>query len=251
MAESQSIEATRAVSEFSFALVLLYRTKELSCAPNLDRTIDSYTEGLRSSLRLLVLSWFPDYLPLVHQPVRQKRRARGRSQPKRVYCSPPEVHWDPSSRISQIDAKRCKRLLLEIMKRAAHDWVLYRTSSRREMKELANDAFVWLFKEQPGHPRWTKRAQSGDTITSFLAVCEALDLDADKVRDHIRKLDVPAILNVGRPAETRKRPSRRIGSGIIEHALTDGVSIDAIDPAPTKHGSYYEGYYATPTLGDI
>jgi len=101
----------------------------------------------------------------------------------------------------------CKTLLLEVVRRAAYDWVLYRTSRRMIQRKLAEDAYTWLFVEEPGHTNWIERAKQGKHITSFLAICSELDLDADTVRSYVRRLTVKNVMSVGRPAEYRRRES--------------------------------------------
>jgi len=112
----------------------------------------------------------------------------------------------------------CKALLLEVVRRAAYDWVLYRTSRRLQHKKLAEDAFYWLFIEEPGHSRWTERSMSQKSITSFLSICEMLDLDPESVRHHVRKLTVKNVMSVGRPAEYRRNEWRE-----EERFLTTGL----------------------------
>lgn len=102
----------------------------------------------------------------------------------------------------------CKALLLEIIRRAAYDWVLYRTSERLPQKKLAQDAYLWLFFEEPGHQNWIERQMSQKGITSFLSICEMLDLDPGAVRVQIRKLTVKNVMSVGRPAEYRRNEYR-------------------------------------------
>jgi len=99
----------------------------------------------------------------------------------------------------------CKTLLLEVIRRAAYDWVLYRTSRRMLHKRLAEDAYTWLFDEKPGHPNWVERDRVGKHITSFVSICSELDLDVDTVRKYVRKLTVKNVMSVGRPAEYRRR----------------------------------------------
>lgn len=101
-----------------------------------------------------------------------------------------------------------KALLLEIVLRAASDWVLYKSHARMLYREWANDAYVWLFEEEPGHPRWKERRGAGKALTSFIAICEALDYDPDVVRRYIRTLTPQRIMSMGRPAEYRRRPPR-------------------------------------------
>lgn len=101
----------------------------------------------------------------------------------------------------------CKALLLEVIRRAAHDWVLYRTSRRMIQKKLAEDAYTWLFVEKPGHPNWIERDRQGKHITSFLSICSELDLDVNSVRMYVRKLTLKNVKSVGRPVEYRRRDS--------------------------------------------
>jgi hypothetical protein len=128
---------------------------------------------------------------------------------------------DPALVTQEING--CKVLLLEVVRRAAYDWVLYRTSRRMLHKKLAEDAYSWLFMEEPGHPNWVERQSVGKHITSFLAICSELDLDADTVRNYVRKLTIKNVMSVGRPAEYRRRSSCPPNMG-EEHmpALTAG-----------------------------
>lgn len=99
----------------------------------------------------------------------------------------------------------CKTLLLEIIRRAAYDWVLYRGSRKMVQKALADQSFRWLFTEEPDTADWHERMREGKYITSFVAICEGLDLDPDTVRRHIKRLDRKNVMSVGRPAEYRRR----------------------------------------------
>lgn len=143
--------------------------------------------------------------------------------------------WDPTS---PRDVSRCKALLLEVLRRAAHDWVLYRQHHKLQLRELAEDAYTWLFQEEPGHPYWKQRAifefefeegpiQGVRSITSFLAICEALDLDPESVRDHVKKLDVRSIIASGRPAESRK-PQPVDAVAVDEHGLSVNIDVDVM-----------------------
>jgi hypothetical protein len=99
----------------------------------------------------------------------------------------------------------CKALLLEIVRRAAYDWVLYRGSSRILHKTLAEQAFHWLFLESPNTSEWREREKQGKYVTSFVGICDSLGLDVDLVRKHIKRLTPKNVLSVGRPAENRRR----------------------------------------------
>lgn len=110
---------------------------------------------------------------------------------------------DPA--LVQQEIKGCKALLLEVIRRAAYDWVLYRSSTRIFHLKLAEQAFCWLFKEDEDHPDWQERAETGKHITAFQAICSALDLDVRAVREHVRKLTPKNVMSVGRPPEYRRR----------------------------------------------
>lgn len=110
---------------------------------------------------------------------------------------------DPA--LMQQEINGCKGLLLEIIRRAAYDWVLYRTSRRMLHKKLAEHAHQWLFVEAEGDAGWKERMDNEKYITSFVAICSALDLDPDGVRKHIQKLTPKNVMSVGRPAEYRRR----------------------------------------------
>lgn len=128
----------------------------------------------------------------------------------RVVVEPPKLEVEEEHQIplAALEMNGCKALLLEIIRRAAYDWVLYRTSERMQNKKLADDAYNWLFKEGPGHQSWVERSLNKKDITSFMAICEALDLDPETVRNHVRRLTVKNVMSVGRPAEYRRQEWR-------------------------------------------
>lgn len=149
----------------------------------------------------------------------------------------PVSSWDPSSSEEQILASRCRALLLEIIRRAAHDWILYRMHDRLQLRQVAEEAYTWLFQEGPTHPWARMRKANGSSITSFLTICELLDLDPAFVRRKIRSMTVQQIMTAGRPAEKR----RRRADPYVEHS-TD-VNIDSIGSSP-EHTTSYESYFA-------
>lgn len=114
----------------------------------------------------------------------------------------------PNTPLGPAEISGCKALMLEIIRRASYDWVLYRTSKVLQKRRLAEDAFNWLFSEGPGHQDWMERISSEKEITSFIAICQALDLDPDMVRGHVRRLTVQNVMSIGRPAEYRKQDWR-------------------------------------------
>lgn len=98
----------------------------------------------------------------------------------------------------------CRALLLEVVRRAIYDWVLYRGSRRLKNKQLAEDAYHWLFVESEDGPDAKERMKAGRELTSFFSICRALDLDPATVRKRAHELTPKDILNVGRPATYRK-----------------------------------------------
>ena len=153
--------------------------------------------------------------------------------------------WDPEPIPEYIEVSRCRALLLEIVRRAAHDWVLYRMSNRMLYKQIAEEAYTWLFEEKSGHINWEERAKNDRFITAFLTICELLDLDPETVRERVRKMTIKAIMGAGRPAE--KRYPRETAEEVIyeEHALVD-VDLSDIEN-DDKYESRYEAQYATST----
>lgn len=127
----------------------------------------------------------------------------------------------------------CRNLLFEVIRRAAFDWVLYRSSTRLLQRQLAQQAYEWLFVEEPGHPSWSLRIREDKVNMSFLAVCEQLDLDPETSRDHIRELTPKHVTSVGRPASYRTRAVTTT-DGEEAYALPDGVVVeDAVDTDDT------------------
>lgn len=156
---------------------------------------------------------------------------------------PPKSAWEPNS---ARDVNRCKALMLEILRRAAHDWVLYRQHHILGKRELAEDAYIWLFDEDEDHPHWRQRHEAEMDFTSFLCICECLDLDPGGVRARVRQMDVRTIMSSGRPAETRR--VKKDTAGVEEHAVSINVDVNA--PSNSEYVSEYESYgsVATPSM---
>jgi hypothetical protein len=163
-----------------------------------DEALRSIAVALRSASRVLPYMRPPE-APRPPAPPKLTVAALVAEVVEEVYVRP----HDPALVTQEING--CKVLLLEVVRRAAYDWVLYRTSRRMLHKKLAEDAYTWLFEEGPGHPNWIERERTGKFITSFIAICNELDLDADTVRSYVRKLTVKNVMSVGRPAEYRRR----------------------------------------------
>lgn len=152
--------------------------------PDLRPALRTATHALRSALLELQEALLPPLPPRPYVPTRHALR-------------------DPRDGHEQ--GVLAKALLLEVILRAASDWVLYREHQRMMYREWANDAQIWLFEEEPGHPNWRERSGSGKALTSFVSICEVLDFDPDLVREHIRKLTPQRIVSMGRPAEYRRK----------------------------------------------
>lgn len=100
----------------------------------------------------------------------------------------------------------CKALFLEIIRRAAYDYVLYRGSRSFENRMLADDAYLWLFVEDEQHARARTRREEGTEDCAFLSVCALLDLDPEKVRARVRAMTPRDVLMVGRLPLHRRVP---------------------------------------------
>lgn len=187
-------------------------------------------------LALLLGVDFPSQQPPAVKPVRRPRVRR--AQPSKALR--PKVNktkeleefvektsaWDPEdySTDQQTEASSCRALLLEVIRRASYDWVLYRTSSKLQSKQLAESAFHWLFVEDEKTKQWSQRARNGKGMLSFLTICETLDLEPKNVRRRVRELTSKDIMGAGRPAEHRKKPKYS-----DETANSDEHSVYAID----------------------
>lgn len=104
----------------------------------------------------------------------------------------------------QLEASNCRALLLEVIRRAAYDWVLYRGSSKLPNRLLAESAYQWLFVEEPGSVSWVNRGKHGKELTAFMAICSQLDIDPDRMRATVRTMTERDIMGAGRPAERRR-----------------------------------------------
>lgn len=120
-----------------------------------------------------------------------------------VYCASGEDEISAQLR----EAEGAKMLLLAVIKRAADDWALYRDSRRPEQKALADEAFHWLFVEDDDGDDAELRRRERKEFTSFLAICDALDMDARRVREYVTKLS-PSRVGSSRQSTDRK-PARR------------------------------------------
>jgi hypothetical protein len=254
----------RATRVTALALRAIQSVRPILGLPNGETT--GFEEALES-LRSL-------YLPPKERAPRAPRRPRAKRPPRpKVAARAPLVRprlapepeldvaeqespWDPEP---VYEASRCQALLMEIIRRAAHDWVLYRQHHRLELKMLAEQAFVWLFEEEPGHPAWRDRERAlfkvepegsaGQTLvevgsrrlTSFLSICEACGLDPEAVRERAREMTVESIMHTGRHIERRKPRGNADSMSIESHSVVVDVDLDALD-AENSTGShdYYD-----------
>ena len=150
----------------------------------------------------------------------------------------PKSCYDPDSYDEIMVASRCRALLLEVIRRAAHDWVLYR-NTRRPERAFARSAYVWLFEEEPGHPDWETRKREGEPLMAFLTICECLDLDPDVVRRRVKQMTIRDIMAAGRPAETRKVKHE----GVEDYSTPSSIEIELISLEDVA-GSSYENQFA-------
>ena len=148
-------------------------------------------------------------LRALFRPAPQKvRQSKWEALETELDALPREYPWESEpAPDTVIAAEQVRTLLTDVVRRASHDWVLYRTSSRLDQRELAHDAYVWLFEEKPGHPNWELRKQEDRELTSFLAICETIDIDPAYARRQIRLLTPRDVKMAGRPAERRHRQS--------------------------------------------
>lgn len=188
-------------------------------------------------------------LPKVVKPRTTKKPPRRLEDVESVELSPSA--WDPEP---VYEASRCKAFLMEIIRRAASDWVQYRQARKMELRALAEQAFTWLFEEEPGHPAWKDRERAlfkiedEDTkrpmievgtrrITSFLAICEACNLDPEVVRARAREMTVEQATRTGRRIERRNLKGNSDSISIESHSVVVDVDLDALDVEHEKSWS--------------
>lgn len=161
----------------------------------------------------------------------------------------PQSAWDPEPHDVVLEASKCRALLLEVIRRAAHDWVLYR-NTRKPERAYAADAHIWLFEEEPAkdgkpaHPAWEERRRAGEPLLAFVTVCELLDLDPEVVRERVRRMTAKDITTAGRPAEHRRSRQPEGVEDFTSPGQLDIISLD--DPS---FESSYEAHFAVACLG--
>ena len=215
---SQLQLALREVSDGATAISHAGRASD--AAPTVRVSADfTYTTVTGPLARLALLLGDDPRPPRARRP-RKRRQARKpalQALAPGQLPAPPDLNgldlqsaWDPDERPYSLDSdpllesSSCRALLLEIVRRASYDWVLYRTSSKLANRLLADNAFHWLFVEEEGTPAWKQRELNDKELTGFVAICDALELDVNQVRKRIRSLTERDIMGAGRPAEKRK-----------------------------------------------
>lgn len=215
---SQLQLALREVAEGAVAISHVGRASD--AAPTVRVSPGFAYQAVTGPLERLALLMGDEPRPVrAHRP-RKRRRARKPAlqalAPGQLPASPDlnglnlRSSWDPDERPYSLDSdpllesSSCRALLLEIVRRASYDWVLYRTSSKLANRMLADNAFHWLFVEEEGTPAWEQRELNDKELTGFVAICDALELDVSQVRKRIRTLTSRDIMGAGRPAEKRK-----------------------------------------------
>jgi len=151
----------------------------------------------------------------------------------KIPSPPPQRVYSPPDHIGETMAagSGARALLLEILRRAAYDWVLYRSSTRLEHKYLAEDAYTWIFQEDEEHQNWAIRNGDGKQLTAFVTICEELDLDAEVVRRAIKALTLNRVVASGRPpTKTKQRAdgaesesSLCLPFSVVEHSFEDST----------------------------
>ena len=68
------------------------------------------------------------------------------------------------------------RLWAAVVRRAAVDYVLYRDHTTTKLRKLGTDAESWIFSDED------------ESLSSFVSVCDILDLEPDLVKTKIKNL---------------------------------------------------------------
>lgn len=242
-----AVDLTRALSDMeASAEAIRHVALALTSRPDVGLPADfghrACVAPIRRLARLLGVEE-PLTLPAVRSPRRRARTRRARP-PKKVRAKPNQAKeleefveraspWDPDAYLEvdftdqQAEAASCRALLLEIIRRASFDWVLYRNSSKLANKQLAESAYHWLFVEDESSKQWAQRERNGKGMLSFLNICETMDIAPEKVRAKVRVLTGRDIMGAGRPAERRKVKHNDESLSSDEHSVFD-VDVDSL-----------------------
>lgn len=166
-------------------------------------------------------------------PKKRTKPLRKRPVPK-VSVQHCPVEDDPVGEGAQA-ADGARNLLLEIIRRAAYDWVLYRDSARQDQRRLAEDAHTWLFEEDEEHENGQLRLAEGKRITSFLVICFELDINAVTVRQAIKRLTARHVLRAKKPVEGQ-RPSDASPQVAVH---TEVVTVQGFEALAVHSGGYF------------
>ena len=174
--------------------------------------------------------------PPIRRRARPRRPARPPVQMVALQRSYDDVilPTDPGQLAQEISG--CKTLLLEIIRRAAYDWVLYRTSHKMVNRVLADSAYTWIFVEDADHPDSMERKLEGKDLTSFESICMHLDLEPRIVRSYIQKLQPKNVMSIGRPAEYRR------ADGGAPEAMNLAVSSYLVEDAFAQLATFEEDH---------
>lgn len=203
------------------AVAMQYASQAQRAAPGAGLSPDFMRRALTAPLSMLAGLVWDEPLPkarVQRSPVRRARMKRATPNlPRRKVLPKPVDLGSLGTRLRmglvdnrldkpdpELEASNCRALLLEVIRRAAFDWVLYRTSSKLLNRQLADSAYVWLFSETQNSSMWSLRKRNCKELTGFLTVCSMLDLDPEQVRNRIRGMTERDIMGAGRPAERRK-----------------------------------------------
>jgi len=243
----------QAVSEGANAVLHAGRASDATSTVGVSESF-TYQAITAPLMRLSLLLGEAPPRPRAHRP-RKRRRARKNAAATLGQGQLPaqpnldgfdlESAWDPDERPyspdsdPQLEAGNCRALLLEIVRRAAFDWVLYRTNSKLPNRMLADNAYTWLFVEEPDTALWRQREQADKTITGFVSICEAVGVDPERMRERIRMLTERDIMGAGRPAEKRRH---KVSADEVMHSDdlhvfdVDVSSIASYDPMFSSEG---------------
>lgn len=139
---------------------------------------------------------------------------------------------------STLESSACRALLLEVIRRASYDWVLYRTSSKLPNRLLAESAHHWLFVEEPISATGELRQRNGKSLTGFVNICDLLEIDPEKVRAKVRTMTERDIMGAGRPAERRKHKGSSDDAMHSDDLRVFDVDVDSLPVFDPLYSSY-------------
>lgn len=93
---------------------------------------------------------------------------------------------------TELDAESVRTLLTAVLRRAVHDFALYRHCERGALGEYRRDAYRWLFLH--------KASEYKDELDRFMSmerICSVLDLPVENVRAAALRLSRDDVLQCG------------------------------------------------------